>query len=810
MNRLACRRSNAANSREPAAPGVPPIDSIGLPHSPGAVSSRLFAHRIALCSAVAILWLSFAASARAETPLYEEEPYDQITLDAANDNAVLKVKPLDLPDRRTPPRLKRTGKLIVRKIDESDKEFEVAWRSIAKIELFEQLILNKASDLVAEEKYDEAYDYFAFLERNKPYTPGLGKAMDDYLYEEAKDAHRKQQYDSALALLRELYRRNPKRPGLDRALGLTTDKLIEGYVEHEDYGAARVLLRNLAAEYPDHPVAARWRERLTSQAAPLLTDARQAADSGQWDKAAELSDRIIVLWPDLPGARELAQTIHQKAARVVVGVGSFAAEMTPGRLDDWAARRTSRLLYRTLTEFAGASSEGGKYLCPVGEISSAALSRRLEVKLKPGIRWATGDAVLSGADVSQRLLAMADPNDSAYRIDWADLLTAVSLRGVYGLDVELGRSHVRPEALLQIILTPQAAAAKPGALPPSNGPFVLRSRSPQETVFVGNHQYFAAQVGQPKLLIERRYATVAQAVGALKRGDIQVLDRVNPWLLPSLRADKHLRVQPYALPLVHCLIPNVRRPLLSDPTFRRALAYGIHRQPILNQMLGGVEIPGCVLTSSPFPVGVGVDDPMSYASDENIEPRPYEPRLCIALANVALKNLEDTKATPTKKLKAMPKLVLAYPPDDVARAACASIQKQLKLVGIPVELRAIEGPLPARIPDNVDLMYAELATWEPLVNARRVLGESGLTGGCSSYMSLALRQLDEAVEWDQVRVCLRRVHRLAHEDVAIVPLWQLVENFAYREDLRGIGTGGVSLYQNIEQWRPAFRYPAEK
>ena len=203
----------------------------------------------------------------------------------------------------------------------------------------------------------------------------------------------------------------------------------------------------------------------------------------------------------------------------------------------------------------------------------------------------------------------------------------MSLRGVYGVEVELGRSHVRPEALLQIILTPQAAAAKAGELPPSNGPFVVRSRSPQETVFVANRQYFAAQVGQPKVLIERRYATVAQAVAALKRGDIQVLDRVNPWLLPSLRADKHLRVQPYALPLVHCLIPNVRRPLLSDPTFRRALAYGIHRQPILNQMLGGVEIPGCVLTSSPFPVGVGVDDPMSYASDENIEPRPYEPRL---------------------------------------------------------------------------------------------------------------------------------------------------------------------------------------
>ena len=372
-----------------------------MPHSPGAVSSRLFAHRhcflFCRCDSDAIV----CASARAETPLYEEEPYDQITLDAANDNAVLKIKPLDLPRSADSPQLKRIGKLIVRKIDEPDKEYEVAWRSIAKVELFEQLVLNKANELVAEEKFDEAYDYFTFLERNKPYTPGLGKAMEDYLYEEAKDAHRKQQYDSALALLRELYRRNPKRPGLDRALGLTTDKLVEGYVEQEDYGAARVLLRNLAAAYPDHPVVARWSERLTAQAAPLLAEARQAADAGQWDKAAELSRRITVLWPDLPGARELAQTIHQKAARIVVGVGTFAAEMTPGRLDDWAARRTSRLVYRTLTEFAGASSEGGKYVCPVGEISSAALGRRLEIKLKPDIHWAKGNATLSGADVSR-------------------------------------------------------------------------------------------------------------------------------------------------------------------------------------------------------------------------------------------------------------------------------------------------------------------------------------------------------------------------------------------------------------------------
>ena len=95
--------------------------------------------------------------------------------------------------------------------------------------MFEQLVLNKANELVDEGKFDEAYDYFTFLQRNKPATPGLAKAGEDFLFAEANAAYHKGQYDSALALLRELYRRNPKRPGLDRVLGGTTDKLVEQY-----------------------------------------------------------------------------------------------------------------------------------------------------------------------------------------------------------------------------------------------------------------------------------------------------------------------------------------------------------------------------------------------------------------------------------------------------------------------------------------------------------------------------------------------------------------------------------------------------
>ena len=43
----------------------------------------------------------------------------------------------------------------------------------------------------------------------------------------------------------------------------------------------------------------------------------------------------------------------------------------------------------------------------------------------------------------------------------------------------------------------------------------------------------------------------------------------------------------------------------------------------------------------------------------------------------------------------------------------------------------------------------------------------------------------------------------------LVPLWQLVDHFAYRRSLEGVGERPVSLYQNIEYWEPAPQSGAE-
>ena len=329
---------------------------------------------------------------------------------------------------------------------------------------------------------------------------------------------------------------------------------------------------------------------MTQQATPLLAEANKAVDAGQWSKAGELTRQVANVCPELSGAREVALIVHRKYPRVVVGVGSPYADASPNRLDDWMVRRTSRLLFRTLTEFAGASSEGGNYDCPVGKVSMSDQGRRVLIQLKPNIGWAQGDATLANCDVARQLLAMTDPKQSGYRIDWADLMLAVSDRGVYGLDVDLRRPYVRPEAMLQIALTPRGAPLKPGEMPPTNGPFTVQSRSPRETVFVANPRYFAAVAGQPREIVE----PIIQRSPKLSKPSNAAKSRCSTASIPGAWppcADSHLVVQAYACPLVHCLIPNLHRPIVSDRTFRRALLYGIFRQGILQQILGGTDCP---------------------------------------------------------------------------------------------------------------------------------------------------------------------------------------------------------------------------
>jgi len=758
------------------------------------------------------------AEPESSLPLYQQDAYDIVTLDELNDNLVFKVLPLDLPNRRVPEPLPRSGQLKVRRLDDLDSEYVILWTSIARIQLFHELVLDEANELVRSGELGRAYDYFQFLVDADPELPGLKGSIDAYLYEEAKASQRAGQVEEALAMLRELHRRNPQWAGLDKALGVVTEELVKRYVDADNYRTARQMLRNLTELCPDHPVVAKWEGQLRAEAGKLLEEGRQAQEAGELRDAHAVGRRVMHVWPDLPGAREFVDSVQKQYPRVVVGVTLPAVDREPGRLHDWASRRSSRLVCRTLMEFVGRGSEGGEYYCPFGEMEIQELGLRLAFQIDPRRGRSVGAGDLTAYDLTRQFLAMANPRNAACRLDWADLVDRISPREVYGVDADLRRPHVRPEALLRSVVPGKARsldskgtgdATDAGGPPASVGPYRVASESGEEVVYVANPKY-ALGAEQPKEIVERHYAKAAGAIQALENRRIDVLDRVNPWDLDRVKAIDGVAVEPYSLPVLHCLIPNPARPFTARRAFRRALVYGIYREGILNHLLRDQSRSGCQLVSGPFSPGVSPDDPLDYAYDHVLEPRGYEPYLAIALAQVALSEVAEAMKKKGVEVTDIPEQVLAYPAHELARVACTSIQRQLKLVEIPVVLRELPAGVPAQIPDDVDLLYVELTMAEPVVDAGRLLGEGGISGSPSNFMSQALRQLDQATDWAQVASRLRYIHWLTQKEVCIVPLWQLIEHFAYQRGLKGVGSRPVSLYQNVERWEPATRYAAEE
>jgi ABC-type transport system substrate-binding protein len=281
------------------------------------------------------------------------------------------------------------------------------------------------------------------------------------------------------------------------------------------------------------------------------------------------------------------------------------------------------------------------------------------------------------------------------------------------------------------------------------------------------------------------------------------------------------------------LVPNLKNPLLEMRDFRRALCYGIDREGIVRDiLLAGQAQQGFRTISGPFPAGVGLNDPVGYAYNSDLAPRPYDPRLAALLANVARTTLAKREADARKAAAAAsrpiddnkkgkdakappadagdvntpsPKpLLLAHTADPLAKVACQAMKLQLDQIGIPIKL--VE--LPAADPDaNVayDLLYAELAVWEPLFDARRLVGGRGVAGHASALMDAALDELDRAENLKQSQQPLKEIHRIAHYDLPLLPLWQTVNHFAHRAQLGGVGDSPVTLYQNVAEWRKSFQ-----
>ncbi|MGB1813934.1 MAG: ABC transporter substrate-binding protein [Rubripirellula sp.] len=747
--------------------------------------------------------LNFAQQGEPADPgleLLQEEPHDLLFFTEKAGGGWAKALLLQLPGRTMP--ADRSGSLKLNVLGIEGKDFTAKWTDIKDIDFWETRLERETKERIARGDFKGAYPFMSVLIRDFPNRAGLRELRCEFLWLDAIARAKRKELAPTLAMLEELRRYGPeyKRSLVLDAIGRTTDQLMQQLMDAGDLDLAQKMLARLEKDYANDNLQSikKWNAEFLRMATVKQNEAKAALEAKDYRAARKLSRESVYLKPDIPGGTELVKLVDRVYPLINVGVLQTATVLEPTRLDNWGARRSGRLLYRTLFEMEGPGPEGGEYDFIFGDVEMSPDRMHFDLLLEPEKLEPPLDKV-SGPFLADVMAKRAQANSGDYFSPWAAAVDSIGLEGPKQVSFNLRRPNVLPTSLLQIPVDGSWFGDKP--LSPT-GDYRRQEVDDDEVRYVLSGEPKTEM--QPREIVEVRCASAADAVNLLLQGEVDVLDQLFPADAVRLQRSKSIKVSNYPLPTVHMLVPCSDHAYLAERTFRRALLYGINRQDILQgELLEGLEFEGCRVLSGPFPAGIELNDPLGYGYDEKIEPRPYEPPLAKLLLAM---NTNQMKAMAARKKVEMPELKplrLAFPPDNLSRVACEAISTQWKLLGLEVELvqLPVGRTFPKKDEDIADIVYVSAAVWEPIIDARRVLGPEGLAGSQDQLVGLGLRQLEHAKNWREVRDRLLELHSITHHELPILPLWQMVESYAYRRELVGMGSDIVSLYQNAGNWR---------
>jgi tetratricopeptide (TPR) repeat protein len=731
--------------------------------------------------------------------LMDEEPFDVITLKPEATGRSVKIAPLEFENRRIPTNVKETDKVQVTILLFPTRRYEVQWKDIGKIWLYEQMILARAKKLVDDKNFGEAFEHLNFLFVNYPQTPGLQVLRQEFLFKSAEEMSRQNRLAHTMAVLEELQKSFPNFQK-ERVRGLITDvsgQLIESYFQKKDLSSARTMINRLAKQYQDDPlpVVEQWKGKFLDLANEYKAKALEYREKKDYLAARREATKMLDIEPQIEGGKELLRELLKEYPIVRVGVFQTADKPDTAAIANWPAFRSGQLISRPLFEFRSTGPEGGQYRFSLGSFLQSDDRLELEMTIQnPGQA-----GIPNSLDLSQSFLRRATIGKDEYVPGWAAIFDSVSVAGPEKLKMRFRRPHVLPQAFLQWPIE----AIGDGNLPVG----VLYKPKSKD----GNTQRFEwapSNKGadfQPMEIHEILYEDPSQAINDLLRGEIEAIDRLFPADARKLQASivsKTINVESYALPTVHMLVPRTSNPYLDDREFRRALLYAINREGILKgEILGGADAEQSRVISGPFPRGVTENDPIAYAYNTSVDNLAYDPRLAKVLMLITNSKLKMQYEKRKEPLPPIPKMTLGVPNYEAARVAGQAIVEQWKLIGVQADLAVLDKvPEPGEMP-NIDILYLTASIWEPATDAERLFGIGGPAQSNNQFIVQVLGGLSASRNWREVRQSCQDLHALVAAHLPVLPLWQVGESFAYRGEISGVTKKPLGLYQDLQKWR---------
>ncbi len=736
--------------------------------------------------------------------LLKMRPFDRVILrrtGQAIDIMPLETRPLSKPWPR---------RLVVELANGDGREYVLDMAEVEQIKYFEDLLIEQGDRFLKRRMFENAWDFYRRVVQINPNWPGLRKRIEDFLFQEAEYLLGRQQLERALNNLRELARLNPKYPDLQAVYGRAMDYAINLAWDRQDYRRIRQLIRTLTEGYPDHPVAQRWTSRLSTRAQQLLDESRQAEQQNRLRDAYWRAYEAVRLWPELAGLKEHFTQIARKYPVLFVGVRDVAEDFNPWASPGTSDARVAQLLHTPLLRVADVG-EKTRFEATIAEWELGELGREIRFRLRDGLRWSDGKPI-TAIDLARTIGVRIDRRLPSYDAALASNFAGMRVHGLYTFSVYLRRTVLRPEVFFLFPLVPghqlqfavRPGRRSPDELPIGSGPYYAYAHAfQQRTNIVANPNFYIE--GRPLIreIVEREFERSRLAVDALLRGDVDFVENVHPVQVIRLREEGSVQLRRRQITALHVLSFDFRKPELRSRELRRAIAYAINRSAILEKaLLNGNKYDDGWVAAGPFPRD-------SYAYEPSLRPWPFKPSTAKALVEVV-----------RAMRGSLPAFQLMYPGTDEAREAVKYIERYLEAVGldiIPVERSAVEIEREVRSGRPFDIAYRVFYIRDPVFDAATVLcpgqlitPDGQVLPNCSSdWLRHLLSRLSLTTNWREAIQLMRRIQLDAHDDVAVLPLWEFYEYDAYRPGVQNVPEQALWTYDGVIDWQVEPSYPEE-
>jgi len=407
--------------------------------------------------------------------------------------------------------------------------------------------------------------------------------------------------------------------------------------------------------------------------------------------------------------------------------------------------------------------------------------------LRPGVKFA-GGRELTTEDVKATLESLKAPDINSRFAEFVDHIDKIEILDRLSLRMELKEPFAPFLVGLSFGILP-ASVAKKSSLSTSElygaGPYKIVKWVPGAEVELSRNPDYSGPAPYFEKIKFRIIPEDITLLMSLEKGEVQLAGSITPDELPRLKSNPRLLVRERQGINYSYMGFNLRDPVLSKPLVRKALAYAINRDEIINCLLKGTVVKADTLLS-----------PQNWAFEPDVEKYDHD----IEKA----KTLLDQAGYPDPDgAGPLPRFRLSYKTSqDVQRLWIAqAIGYQFGKIGIDVEVRSLEwGTVFADIQAGNFQLYT--LTWTGVIEPDQyytIFHSQSLPPKGSNRGRYSNPEIDRLVTEARIvpdraerRKLYSRVQKIVAQDLPYISLWYSKDYVVSDKRLAGFtpGMGG--------------------